>query len=246
MLLELDRLTLRRGALEVARDVSIGVSAGEVVSIIGTNGAGKSSLMLSIAGLLAPVSGSMRFDGQDITRLPSHRRSHLGIALAPEGRWLFAQMTVEENLRLGAFHRPRRDQLADRLAYVFDLFPKLRDRRTQITASLSGGEQQMVAIGRALMGSPRLLMLDEPSIGLAPTVVADIFQVVARIAREGLTTLIVEQNVEDVLRLSSRGYVLQNGVVALEGAADMLLKNPEVAAVYLGHQPAAACGSNGR
>lgn len=238
MLLELKGVTIRRGSLEVARDVSLGVKAHEVVSVVGTNGAGKSSLMLAIAGLLSTAKGQVRFDGRDITNLPAHERARLGIALVPEGRWLFSQMSVEQNLRLGAFHRPRRAALAERLDYVFELFPKLADRRRQIVSSLSGGEQQMVSIARALVGSPALLMLDEPSIGLAPAVVEQIFEVAARVARDGLAILIVEQNVEDALQLSSRGYVLQNGAIVLEGQAADLLHDPAVTSAYLGSRQA--------
>ncbi len=234
MLLELNGVTIRRGSLEVAREISLVVRRKEVVSVIGTNGAGKSSLMLAIAGLLPTSAGKIRFAGVDITDLPTHERAQHGIALVPEGRWLFPQMTVEQNLRLGAFQRQKRLKLPERLEYVFDLFPKLADRRGQIVSSLSGGEQQMVSIARALIGSPALLMLDEPSIGLAPAIVQQIFEVAARIARDGLAILIVEQNVEDALRLSSRGYVLQNGAIVLEGAASSLLHDPAVTAAYFG------------
>jgi branched-chain amino acid transport system ATP-binding protein len=234
MLLELAEVTVRRGAIEAVRGASLGLGEGETVSIIGTNGAGKSSLMLAIAGLLAPATGAIRFAGQKIGGLSPEARSRLGIALVPEGRWLFPEMSVEENLRLGSFRRTLRPGLADRLDAVFALFPRLAERRRQIAATLSGGEQQMVSIGRALMSDPKLLMLDEPSIGLAPLVVEQIFEVLRAVAAQGLTILLVEQNVEAALRLSQRGYVIENGIITLEGRAEDLLTNPEILAAYLG------------
>jgi branched-chain amino acid transport system ATP-binding protein len=234
MLLELAEVTVRRGAIEAVRGASLGLGEGETVSIIGTNGAGKSSLMLAIAGLLAPAAGAIRFAGEEIAGLSPEARSRLGIALVPEGRWLFPEMSVEENLRLGSFRRTLRPGLADRLDSVFALFPRLAERRRQIAATLSGGEQQMVSIGRALMSDPKLLMLDEPSIGLAPLVVEQIFEVLRAVAAQGLTILLVEQNVEAALRLSQRGYVIENGTITLEGRAEDLLTNPEILAAYLG------------
>jgi branched-chain amino acid transport system ATP-binding protein len=234
MLLELEGVSVRRGALEVVRGVSLHVNEGEVVSVIGTNGAGKSSLMLAVAGLLPLASGGIRFQGQAIDALPAAARSHAGIALVPEGRWLFPEMTVEEHLRLGSFRRALRAGLSSRLAEVFELFPKLAERRRQVVSTLSGGEQQMVSVGRALMSDPRLLMLDEPSIGLAPVVVQQIFAALERVVARGLTVLLVEQDVENALRFSRRGYVLENGSIALEGEAAQLLGNPDVADAYLG------------
>jgi len=174
------------------------------------------------------------FEGKAISSLPAAARSHAGIALVPEGRWLFPEMTVEEHLRLGSFRKTLRAGLSSRLAEVFDLFPKLAERRQQVVSTLSGGEQQMVSVGRALMSDPRLLMLDEPSIGLAPVVVQQIFAALERVVQRGLTVLLVEQDVENALRFSRRGYVLENGAIALEGAASELLGNPAVADAYLG------------
>lgn len=234
MLLELKGVSIRRGALEVVRDVSLGVEQGEVVSVIGTNGAGKSSLMLAIAGLLPIAAGTIHFNGRRVDVLSPPARSHSGIALVPEGRWLFPEMTVEEHLRLGSFHRSLRGGLDARMKQIFELFPILAERRTQVVSTLSGGEQQMVSVGRALMSEPRLIMLDEPSMGLAPLVVQQIFDVLKRVVATGVTVLIVEQDVENALQLSQRGYVLENGAVVLEGPAGDLLNNSDVADAYLG------------
>jgi len=238
-LLEINNVSIRRGVLEVVQDVSLQLEKGEVVSVVGTNGAGKSSLMLATAGLLPISSGSIIFEGTDISTLSPHKRSHMGMALVPEGRALFSEMSVYENLKVGAYHRPLRKKLAQRMEYVFDLFPKLLERSPQIVSSLSGGEQQMVSIGRALMSSPRLLMLDEPSIGLAPVVMDQIYDVLGRVAADGQTILLVEQKVEESLRFSDRGYVLQNGSIALEGKAEDLLSNTDIATLYLGMERAA-------
>ena len=224
---------IRRGPLEVVRNVSLKAAAGQVVSVIGTNGAGKSSLMLAIAGLLQVASGEIRFEGDRIDGLPPEERSRRGVALVPEGRWLFADLTVEENLRLGAFDRTRRGALAESLDRVYGLFPKLADRRSQVVSTLSGGEQQMTSIGRALMTRPKLLILDEPSIGLAPVVVEQVFDALRAIVGLGLTIIVVEQNVEEALRFSTYAYVLANGRVSLEGPAVELLRDERVTGAYL-------------
>jgi branched-chain amino acid transport system ATP-binding protein len=224
---------IRRGRLEVIRDVSLTAASGQVVSVIGTNGAGKSSLMLAIAGLLQIAGGEIRFEGDRIDNLSPEERSRRGIALVPEGRWLFADLTVEENLRLGAFDSTRRGALGESLDQVYGLFPKLADRRSQIVSTLSGGEQQMTSIGRALMTRPKLLVLDEPSVGLAPVVVEQVFDALRAIVGLGLTVIVVEQNVEEALRFSSYAYVLANGSVSLEGPANELLRDERVTGAYL-------------
>jgi len=232
-MLELKDVTIRRGPLQVVHGVSLAVERGEVVSIIGTNGAGKSSLMLAIAGLLKTAGGEVRFEGTRIDELSAEQRSHRGIALVPEGRWLFPDLTVEQHLRLGAFHKPLRTEAAKAMAEVYALFPRLAERRNQVVSTLSGGEQQMVSIGRALMTRPKILLLDEPSIGLAPIVVTQMFDALRTIVATGLTVLVVEQNVEEALHFSQRGYVLSNGRFAFEGKAAELLADPRVAEAYL-------------
>ena len=234
MLLEARGLSVAYGDAPAIRDVSLRVGAGEVVSVIGPNGAGKTTLVNTIAGLQRARAGALALDGVDLARLRSHLVCRHGIALVPEGRRLFARMTVEENLELGAYRGAARRHRAEGLGRVYRLFPILSERRRQIAGSLSGGQQQMVAIGRALMARPRLLMLDEPSLGLAPVTVSTIFASFARINREGVTVLLVEQNVLRALRLSQRAYVLENGVVALEGPSERLLAAETVRRAYLG------------
>jgi len=232
-MLELKDVSVRRGRLTVVKSVNLTVRAGEVVSVIGTNGAGKSSLMLSIVGLLANSGGEIRFDGRRIDGLKPEQRSEAGIALVPEGRWLFPDMTVEECLALGAFRPALRRNYRQFMDEVFELFPRLGERRSQVVATLSGGEQQMVSIGRALMTRPKMLLLDEPSIGLAPIVVNQLFETLRRIIKTGLTVLLVEQNVEQALRFSNRAYVLSNGSMVLEGASSELLGDEQVVGAYL-------------
>lgn len=232
-MLELKGVSVKRGRLTVVKSVDLSVAAGEVVSVIGTNGAGKSSLMLSIAGLVPNESGEIRFEGERIDALKPERRSELGIALVPEGRWLFPDMTVEECLSLGAFRKSLRSGYRSAMDEVFGLFPRLAERRAQVVSTLSGGEQQMVSIGRALMTRPKLLLLDEPSIGLAPIVVRQVFEALGKILASGLTVVLVEQNVEQALRFSHRAYVLTNGAVSLEGSSSELLHDPRIVDAYL-------------
>jgi branched-chain amino acid transport system ATP-binding protein len=225
------------GSLTVLRRVSIHVKPGEVVAIVGANGAGTSTLLKTIGGLVRARSGDVLFEGQDVTRTPTDDIVAAGCSLVPEGRQVFADMTVRENLVLGGHVQRRREgrrgQQAD-LDRICALFPVLADRRRQLAGTLSGGEQQMLAIGRALMSRPRLLMLDEPSMGLAPLVVKEIFGVVARVAAEGRTVLLVEQNARGALRIAHRGYVLETPRVVLEGTAEELLANRDVQRAYLG------------
>ncbi len=226
-------------AIEAVRDVSLSVEQGRIVALLGSNGAGKSTVLKGISGVLYPeqgeiVGGSAAFEGQDLTRLPPERIVRLGLVQVPEGRALFDTLTVEENLAMGGFTRSPREA-AERLEHVFTLFPRVAERRRQTAGYLSGGEQQMVAIGRALMSRPRLLMLDEPSLGLAPQIIDTIFAAIRRLNREeGLTVLLVEQNAQLALSLADYAYIMENGRVVLDGTPEKLLKNDDVRTFYLG------------
>lgn len=233
-LLEVTGLTAGYEDLPVLRDVGLEVRAGEVISLVGTNGAGKTTLLSAVMGLLPCWRGTVRFAGTDLTRRPAHAVPGSGLVLVPEGRHLFPYMTVQENLELGAFCPRARKTTRTTLEEVFALFPRLAERRAQYAGSMSGGEQQMCAIGRALMAKPRMLMLDEPSLGLAPIIVEQIFDLIRRLADDGLTILLVEQNVHEALRLADRGYVLDQGVIALSGPADELLARDDLRQTYLG------------
>jgi branched-chain amino acid transport system ATP-binding protein len=210
------------------------VETGEVVTIVGGNGAGKTTTLRTIAGLIKPTRGSILFEGEDITGLSAHEVVERGITLIPEGRQLFPDMTVKENLLMGAYRKAARSTQSDTLEEVMDLFPRIRERLDQRASSLSGGEQQMVAIARGMMAKPKLLMFDEPSLGLAPIVVSQVFDVIAQIEATGATVLIVEQNVFHTLKAAHRGYVLENGEVVLTDSADALLTNDHVRQAYLG------------
>jgi branched-chain amino acid transport system ATP-binding protein len=232
VLLELDRVSSGYGRSPVLHDVSLGVAAGEIVALIGANGAGKSTLLNTVMGLVATSSGAIRFDGRDITRLATPAIVRAGIAQVPERRQLFGAMSVEENLLMGAYAIGETSALEEQLVR----FPVLRERRRQLARTLSGGEQQMVALARASMSRPRLLLLDEPSLGLAPMIVARIMQQIVALRAAGGTVLIVEQNAHAALAIADRGYVLENGRIALEGVAGELLVNPAVQEAYLGGQ----------
>jgi branched-chain amino acid transport system ATP-binding protein len=237
-MLKVRNLEAGYGPLKVLRQVSLHVSAGEIVTLIGANGAGKSTLLRALAGLLAPRGGEVLFGGAPIRGLPAERVVGLGIALVPEGRQVFAAMSVEENLVLGGYVAARRGRDGEGTARALDqvhaLFPILRERTAQLAGTLSGGEQQMLAMGRALMTDPRLLMMDEPSMGLAPLVVRDIFRAIQRLREEGRTVLLVEQNARAALRIADRGYVIETGRLVLEGEAGFLLRDREVQRAYLG------------
>jgi len=233
-MLEVNNLEVRYGAIRALRDVSLHVYAGEVVTLIGANGAGKSTLLRTISGLVRPSNGSIRFEGRDITRTPPDRIVQMGIGHAPEGRGVFANLTVRENLLLGAYTRRDADGIRRDMDRVTSLFPRLAERMNQLAGTLSGGEQQMLAIGRALMGRPRLLMLDEPSLGLAPLLVQEIFRTLKEINEAGTTILLVEQNAHMALHIANRGYVLQTGEVVLQDTAQALLQNELVREAYLG------------
>ena len=231
-LLELDDVVVRYGAVEALKGTSLTVDEGEIVTLLGANGAGKTTTLRTISGLLRPARGSLTLDGQPLQGLPAHQVAGLGIGHVPEGRRVFPRMTVGENLEMGAY-RDRRHLKADR-DRVFDLVPRLGERRSQDGGTLSGGEQQMLAIGRALMGRPRVLLLDEPSMGLAPLVVQTIFRIIGEINHDGVTILLVEQNAAQALRLAARGYVLETGSIAMSGPSQDLLGDDRVRRVYLG------------
>lgn len=233
-MLEVELLNVRYGAIHALRDVSLYVQKGEIVTIVGANGAGKSTLLRTISGLVRASSGTIIFDGEDITHLPTHEIVRRGLVHAPEGRRIFANMTVRENLLLGAYVHNNPDTLVEDFERVFHIFPRLREREHQIAGTLSGGEQQMLAIGRALMSHPKLLMLDEPSLGLAPNLVQEIFRIIREINAEGTTILLVEQNAHMALRIAHRGYVLETGEVVIADDASSLLQNEAVRSAYLG------------
>jgi branched-chain amino acid transport system ATP-binding protein len=233
-LLELEDVHVFYGAIHALKGVSLRVDSGQIVTLIGANGAGKSTTLRTISGLLRPRMGSMRFEGKSIVRASSQRIVGLGIAQAPEGRQLFSRMTVLENLEMGAFQRRDRSEIATDLERVYELFPRLAERQAQKAGTLSGGEQQMCAIGRALLARPRLLMLDEPSMGLSPNLVDRIFEVIADINQQGTTVLLVEQNAARALEVADRGYVLETGRVTLADTAAALRSNERVRASYLG------------
>jgi branched-chain amino acid transport system ATP-binding protein len=232
--LAVQKVNLAYGQMQVLKEVSLRVQGGEIVSLIGANSAGKSSMLNAISGLVPLAGGEIIFEGNPIHSLPSHEIIELGIIQVPEGRRIFPLMSVRENLLMGSYSRRARPKSDEALQRVFELFPRLAERSIQLGESMSGGEQQMLAIGRGLMAGPKILMLDEPSLGLAPIVVATIFNVLQEVNRQGVTILLVEQNVKESLDISSRGYVLENGRVSLEGVAKDLLENSHLKKAYLG------------
>ena len=232
--LEVSSLTAGYSGAAVLTGVSLTVGSGETVAVIGGNGAGKTTLIRTIAGMVRATGGIVKYKGCDITRLRGDQICELGIAQVPEGRQLFPGLAVEDNLKLGAMLRRARARSADNLARTFDIFPRLKERRGQLAGTLSGGEQQMVAIGRALMAEPELMMLDEPSLGLAPVMVETMLETVSALARQGMSLLLVEQNVAESLALAERGYVLENGEIVLQGASAALLHDDRVRKAYLG------------
>ena len=233
-LLELRDIDVFYGRVQALRGVSMRVASGEIVALIGSNGAGKTTTLRTISGLVRPAKGQVLFRGQAVQRYGAERLARLGIGHAPEGRRLFSRMTVRENLEMGAFARKDKPAIRDDFDRVYTLFPRLRERRSQLAGSLSGGEQQMVAIGRALMTSPKVLLLDEPSLGLAPVLVDAIFEVIKEINAKGTTVLLIEQNARLALQTASRAYVLETGAVVLEGPARELMTSAEVQKAYLG------------
>ncbi|MDB6077107.1 MAG: transporter ATP-binding protein [Akkermansiaceae bacterium] len=234
-MLEVENLHVSYGSIRALHGVSLKVPAGSIVTLIGANGAGKSTTLRALSGLIKPASGSIRYDGQEIKGLPAHAIVSKGLCHVPEGRMVFANLTVRENLAMGAYLQRDKTWVAKQTDYVFQLFPRLLEREKQAAGTLSGGEQQMLAIGRALLSRPRLLMLDEPSLGIAPLLVKTIFERIVEINREqGLTILLVEQNANLALAVSTHGYVLETGSILLEGACADLKANPRVQEAYLG------------
>jgi branched-chain amino acid transport system ATP-binding protein len=233
-LLEVDNIAVHYGRIQAIEGVTLSVDEGEVVSLIGANGAGKTTTMRAIAGLLSLSDGSVQFGGNDIGRLKGHERVARGISLVPEGRGIFPAMTVMENLDMGAYARDRKSGVAEDLDRVFDLFPRLKERKDQSGGTLSGGEQQMLAIGRALMARPTLLLLDEPSMGLAPMFIRQIFAIIAQVRDQGTTVLLVEQNAHQALNLADRAYVLETGKITKSGTGKELLADASIREAYLG------------
>ena len=232
-MLQLDGVSTFYGPIQALDDVSLVVNRGEIVTLIGSNGAGKTTLLMTVCGNPRAATGLIRFEGQDIARLDTPQIMRNGIAISPEGRRVFADMTVTENLQMGGFFQNREDIEAG-LEHAFNLFPRLRERAHQRAGTMSGGEQQMLAIGRALMSRPRLLLLDEPTLGLAPLIIAQIFEIIQQIRSEGVTVFLVEQNANRALQLADRGYVLENGRIVLEDSGQNLLANDDIRKAYLG------------
>ena len=235
MRLEIKDLHVHYDKIEAIKGISVVVNEGEIVTLIGANGAGKTTTLKTISGLRKVSSGAIMFDGQDISKVPAHERVDLGISQAPEGRGIFPGMTVLENLEMGKFHRKnRKAEMNEDLDNIYTLFPRLKERSSQAGGTLSGGEQQMLAIGRALMSRPKVLLLDEPSMGLAPQMIANIFRIITQINKQGVTILLVEQNAQQALTHARRAYVLETGLVTKEANAKDLLNDPYVKAAYLG------------
>lgn len=233
-MLEVDNIHTYYGNIHALRGISISVEEGEIVTLIGANGAGKTTTLWTINGLLKPRQGKVFLEGEDLTSYKAHEIVYKGVALVPEGRRIFSKLTVAENLDMGAYHRSDRAGIARDLERVFTLFPRLKERRSQVAGTLSGGEQQMLTTARALMAQPRLLLMDEPSMGLAPVLVEDVFETIQGINRDGTTILLVEQNAYMALQVADRGYVLQTGEIVLSDTVDGLRQNPMVQKVYLG------------
>jgi branched-chain amino acid transport system ATP-binding protein len=234
VLLQLEGISVHYGAIEALNNLSLTVEKGEIVALIGANGAGKSTTLWTISGLVRPRKGRIIFDGKEITRMPPNRIVSLGIGHVPEGRRVFATMTVQENLEMGAYVTKGGAAMREAMRRVFNRFPRLEERKNQLAGTLSGGEQQMLAIGRALMSRPKLLLMDEPSMGLAPMLVREIFAIIKELNEQGTTILLVEQNAHMALSIARRGYVLETGSITLSGPASELAGNPEVRRAYLG------------
>lgn len=234
MKLEIKDLHVSYGGIRALKGVDLTVEEGQIVTLIGANGAGKSTTLRAISGLQKPQSGSILYGGEELVGLPAKEIVRRGIIHVPEGRRVFPDMTVAENLKIGAFLRSDKDGIASDMEYVYTLFPRLKERSWQLAGTLSGGEQQMLAVGRALMSRPKVLMMDEPSLGLAPLIVKDIFSIIRRVNDDGITVLLIEQNANAALRIADYGYVLETGTIALTGTGEELLKNESVREAYLG------------
>ncbi|MBC2578798.1 ABC transporter ATP-binding protein [Clostridium sp. DJ247] len=233
-MIKIDNLVVSYGGIEALKGISLEVPSGKIVTLVGANGAGKSTTLKSIVGLVKPKSGSIDYEGTDLTKLNTENMVKKGIALVPEGRRVFADLTVLENLKIGAYSRKDRSGIAEDLEKVYSLFPRLKERTWQAAGTLSGGEQQMLAIGRALMSRPKLIMMDEPSLGLAPIIVKELFEIIQRINKEGMTVLLIEQNANAALRIADIGYIMETGKITLKGTGKDLLNNEEIKKAYLG------------
>ena len=233
-MLKVENLVVKYGMVEAIKGISFEVNDGEIVTLIGANGAGKTTTMHAISGLVKPVSGSIQLDGVELTKIQPHKIVSMGLAQVPEGRRVFAQETVEENLTLGAFFRRDKDKVKTDMDYVYDLFPRLKERASQLAGTLSGGEQQMLAMGRALMADPRIMLLDEPSMGLSPLLVSEIFSIIEEINKKGTTVLLVEQNAKRALAIAAHAYVLETGNITLHGTGQELSQDERVQKAYLG------------
>lgn len=234
MMLEVNDIQVFYGMIQAIKGVSFHVEEGEVIALIGANGAGKTTILHTISGLLAPKSGSVMFEGQDITKIPGHKIVSMGMAHVPEGRRVFAQLSVLQNLRMGAYTRKDKQEIENTLQSVFERFPRLEERQNQLAGTLSGGEQQMLAMGRALMSHPKIILMDEPSMGLSPIFVNEIFDIIQEVSKSGTTVLLVEQNAKKALSIADRAYVLETGKIVLEGKASDLLKDDSIKKAYLG------------
>ena len=233
-MLSVNNLQVHYGMIQAIKDVSFEVNEGEVIALIGTNGAGKTTILHTVSGLLQPTKGSVIFEGQDITKIPAHKIVSLGMAHVPEGRRVFAQLTVLENLKLGAYTRKDKNEMEETLKMIYKRFPRLEERKNQIAGTLSGGEQQMLAMGRALMSHPKIILMDEPSMGLSPIFVEEVFKIIRDISAEGVTVLLVEQNAKKALNIADRAYVLETGNIILQGDAKKLMNDESVKKAYLG------------
>lgn len=234
MMLEVKDIEVYYGMIQAIKGVSFHVNEGEVIALIGANGAGKTTILHTVSGLLAPKSGSVMFEGKDITKIPGHKIVSMGMAHVPEGRRVFAQLSVLQNLKMGAYTRKDKEEIQQTLKTVFERFPRLEERQNQLAGTLSGGEQQMLAMGRALMSHPKIILMDEPSMGLSPIFVNEIFDIIQEVSKSGTTVLLVEQNAKKALSIADRAYVLETGNIVLEGKASELLENDAIKKAYLG------------
>ncbi|MEF2852483.1 MAG: ABC transporter ATP-binding protein [Lachnospiraceae bacterium] len=233
-MLQVTDLKVNYGVIQAIKGVSFEVNEGEVIALIGANGAGKTTILHTVTGLIAPKSGKIEFEGKDITKMPAHKIVTLGMAHVPEGRRVFADLSVYENLLMGAFTRKDKDEISQTLEMVYKRFPRLKERKNQVAGTLSGGEQQMLAMGRALMSHPKILLMDEPSMGLSPLFVNEIFDIIKEVSASGTTVLLVEQNAKKALSIADRAYVLETGKIVLDAAADVLMNDPSIKKAYLG------------
>ena len=233
-MLQVTDLKVNYGVIQAIKGVSFEVNEGEVIALIGANGAGKTTILHTVTGLIAPKSGKIEFEGKDITKMPAHKIVTLGMAHVPEGRRVFADLSVYENLLMGAITRKDKDEISQTLEMVYKRFPRLKERKNQVAGTLSGGEQQMLAMGRALMSHPKIILMDEPSMGLSPLFVNEIFDIIKEVSASGTTVLLVEQNAKKALSIADRAYVLETGKIVLDAAADVLMNDPSIKKAYLG------------